>query len=834
MASFSPGESFRELLQRYRGLTGLTLDQLAVRSGMSRRTVQDWESGRTYPSAERLQALIAVLLAAGGLSGGGVAEEAEALWAAVEREAPRMRSSFDRAWFARLLAGRVERPPERPAAECREDWGEAPDTVGFVGRAEELRTLRSWVLDERCRLLAVLGMGGIGKTIFTARLARVVAPSFERVYWRSLRDAPPISDSLAGAIGFLSDQQLVPPADASEQLATFLQLLRQRRCLMVLDNFETLLEPGQGGEVYQPGLDGYGRLLLATGEASHQSCLVLTSREAPEERAVFHGGGGRIFHLSGLSVNEAQMLLASKQLVGTSTQWAELVARFGGNGLALKLVGETVHERFGGDIRPFLENAGAGGMFESMRRLLAEQVERGSALEQQVLRVLAVEREPVSLARLLAALGSRVGHGAVLEAVETLWRRSLVDRAETPGPAAFTLQSVVLEYMTERLVEAVANEIERGQPALLIKQPLIQAQAKEYVRQSQQRLIGMAILHQLSAQDGDERTQQRLEALLDSWRGRSPGEQGYGPGNVVNLLRLLRGELRGLDLSRLTLRQAYLAEVEAQNTTLAASHLVETVLAGAFDFPTSVALSGDGTLLVAGTSTGDVGLWRVADRTPLWAVQAHTGTAWSVALSADGHLLASGGGDGTMRLWETSTGRPLTTLQGHTGAVYGVALSADSLLLASGGADGTARLWETTTGRALVTVQSHTGMVCHVALSADGQLLAGGGGDGTVGLWETSTGRPLDTLHGHTGLVLGVALSADGQLLASGAGDASARLWDVRSGACLRVLRPDRRYERLDITSLTGITAAQRAALLALGAVEHRGAAELPATPYVR
>lgn len=82
--------------------------------------------------------------------------------------------------------------------------------------------------------------------------------------------------------------------------------------------------------------------------------------------------------------------------------------------------------------------------------------------------------------------------------------------------------------------------------------------------------------------------------------------------------------------------------------------------------------------------------------------------------------------------------------------------------------------------------------------------------------------------------VLGVALSADGQLLASGAGDASARLWDVRSGACLRVLRPDRRYERLDITSLTGITAAQRAALLALGAVEHRGAAELPATPYVR
>jgi len=33
-------------------------------------------------------------------------------------------------------------------------------------------------------------------------------------------------------------------------------------------------------------------------------------------------------------------------------------------------------------------------------------------------------------------------------------------------------------------------------------------------------------------------------------------------------------------------------------------------------------------------------------------------------------------------------------------------------------------------------------------------------------------------------------------------------------------LRPERRYERLDITGLTGVTAAQRAALLALGARE--------------
>ena len=50
---------------------------------------------------------------------------------------------------------------------------------------------------------------------------------------------------------------------------------------------------------------------------------------------------------------------------------------------------------------------------------------------------------------------------------------------ETLGAPAFALQSVVLEYVTDRLVEAVAEEIERGQPRLLVEQPFVKAQARE-------------------------------------------------------------------------------------------------------------------------------------------------------------------------------------------------------------------------------------------------------------------------------------------------------------------------------------------------------------------
>jgi hypothetical protein len=490
-------------------------------------------------------------------------------------------------------------------------------------------------------------MGGVGKTSLAARLVQDLAGVFERIYWRSLRDAVPPTEWLAAAIGFLSDHQRELPTLESERLVVLLELLRERRCLLVLDDFDMLFAPGQSESRYRVGLEGYGRLLLAVGESTHQSCILLTSREEPQERAVLISGMSRTIRLSGLSVDEGQALLHPKRLTGSASEWTELISRWSGNGLALKIVGQIIRDAFDGNIGSFLGEAQHCSALTTIRQLLADQIARCTSAELHVLHVLAVQREPRTLRQLRAAWHTDAGRADYLDSFQALRRRSLVEQVGVDGTTRFTLHCLVLEYLTDQLVQSVAEEISRGRPSLLVRLPLIEAQAPDYLRHTQEVVIGEAILQHLAdTRDAHE----RLLALLHAWRGQPHADQGCGPGNVVNLLRLLGGDLRGLDLSHLVIRQAYLAEA----ATLAGTRLEQAALAEAFNMPVALALSENGAFLAAGTADGEVWVWRVEDRNLLLAIQGHTSAVRGLALSSDNMRVATGDASGTLRLWDAA------------------------------------------------------------------------------------------------------------------------------------------------------------------------------------
>src|SRR5216683_8120030 len=518
---------------------GLTQASLAKLLGISRRAVSTWELGSNYPASAHLKELIVLGMRASAFPAGHEEEEIRAFWRAAHQKV-----LLDEQWLQGLLGTRHtrlvlvapqsdeqtnadEQAVAQPALGPRVDWGEAPDVPSFYGREEELALLSQWVGEARCRVVSVLGMGGIGKSALAVTAMHRLAAQFEVVLWRSLRDAPSCSALVDGCLQVLASHLLRDlPGSLEERLRLLMEQLRARRVLLVLDNLEMLLEEGEGTGHMRAGFEGYARLLRRMGEIRHQSCLLLTSREKPADLVPLEGSRSpvRALRLAGLDAEAGVQLLAEKDVVGSPHDRERLVEVYAGNPLALNIVAQTIVELFGGEIVPFL--SGGTTIFGSITELLDEQWARLSPLEQTMLSWLAILREPVTLEDLLAVLVVPLAHVQVLEAVDGLRRRCLIERGQRAG--SFTLQSVVLEYVTTKLVTTASQEIQQGRLERLLQHGLSQAQAKEYVRQTQERLLLAPLLAGLqSVEHAGAEVEARLRELLDGLRERAEETQGY-------------------------------------------------------------------------------------------------------------------------------------------------------------------------------------------------------------------------------------------------------------------------------------------------------------------
>jgi len=103
-------------------------------------------------------------------------------------------------------------------------------------------------------------------------------------------------------------------------------------------------------------------------------------------------------------------------------------------------------------------------LFGSITQLLQDQWGGSHLWRQMVLSWLTILRESVSLQELLAVQVAKLSPAQAFEAVDGLRRRSLVERGQRPG--SFTLHSVVLEFVTGRLIEEASQEIVQGRLSL--------------------------------------------------------------------------------------------------------------------------------------------------------------------------------------------------------------------------------------------------------------------------------------------------------------------------------------------------------------------------------
>lgn len=708
---------------------------------------------------------------------------------------------------------------------------DVPDVSTFRGREEELQRAKQWILEagnskHRCRLLAILGIGGIGKTSLAGVLAQQIQNNFEYVVWYSLRTAPPIEEILENLISLISQGQEHLPKELDEQLSRLIKNLAKKRCLIILDNVETILRSGERAGYYRKDYEGYGELFRRVGEEPHNSCLILTSREKPREIELLEIKALPVqtLSLAGLREEEAEKVfkyfLRGQENTEEDTQAEDLlipkiVKSYSYSPLPLKIVATTIKEIFGGKIADFLEELGQpteapnGEIFVSglLKDFLDQQFNRLSDMEKQVMYWLAINREWVSISDLREDIIPSIQASELLEILKSLQRRSLIETSA----ARFTLQPVLMEYVTEQLIEQVYQEIITQKINLLETHSLIKAQAIDYIRTTQNNLLVKPICEKAknyfieqSGNSSEAEVKSEIKShfikLLAILRDKYSLKLGYAAGNILNLLTRMKIDLNNLDCSGLTIRQAYLQNVALRNTNFAGCHLDKCIFTRTIDSILSVAFSPNGKLIATGGVDGKICLWEISRRKLCFCKLGHSNWVRTVAFSPDGKTLATGSDDYMVKLWNVETGEEIATFndfnesERHKNWVCSVAFSPDGKILASGSQDSTIKLWDVDTGKCLATLESPVGetkQVWSLAFSPDGKILASGSDDPdiNVNLWDVSTRKYIQNFRGHTKRVFSVAFSPDGEILATGSDDTTVKLWRVNTGECINTFQ---------------------------------------------
>ncbi len=221
--------SFGVWLKQSRTALDLTQWDLAERIGCSRDAIQKFEAGTRRPSKQIAELLVAAL-----------------------NLPPEVRPAFVR--WARMgpeavppdLARYSASPPSAAAAPVEPINAAPPPTLpapltALIGRGEEVEAVRRYLLRDDVRLLTLVGPPGIGKTRLGIAVAGHLSARFrDGVYYVAL-DTVSDPNLVMAAIGKSLGLKLSGKQPLSEAIAGY---LRDKQVLLVLDNFEQVLDAG--------------------------------------------------------------------------------------------------------------------------------------------------------------------------------------------------------------------------------------------------------------------------------------------------------------------------------------------------------------------------------------------------------------------------------------------------------------------------------------------------------------------------------------------------------------------------------------------------------------
>lgn len=410
---------------------------------------------------------------------------------------------------------------------------DAPKLCNFYGRTRELNQLQQWLITEACQLAVIHGVGGIGKAALARQLVENIANTYDYIIWCSFNSASPFQKILTKILKFISENQ-----ENTFDISILIEYLRQYRCLIILDNWEEIIDSDCESSI------DYDEFLKIVAEETHQSNVLILSRERPLSIELIEETKVSIQRLGALSYEDAKQLLEAEGLSGTEEQLEEFSRRYS-NPWILKKIAKQVKRVSAGKVSEIIENTSIY-VDNTIAGFLDIQFQRLSQVEKNLIYWIAIRRNSATLNQLIQDSNQFLsGHELYSTLNILMGGHSLVEDNSEESPKPYTLDQVILKYATNKFVEdnynqiiqVIQNQSIKGSELFITHSFITKDTADEQLKKEQLKRIVKPLKQKLYAHSRDkERLNEELTQIISPNIFNNINTTGYANQNINLLL----------------------------------------------------------------------------------------------------------------------------------------------------------------------------------------------------------------------------------------------------------------------------------------------------------
>lgn len=615
------------------------------------------------------------------------------------------------------------------------------------------KEIYSAIENPEINVVMIYGFGGIGKTSLISECCKGYEEKGLNIAYFDLTNAPPFREIILLILSNVYEDRTDYNNDSDAILIDHVRKqINNKEFILVFDNLESIMQPGGECGKMSEGYKNYEQLFSIYKDYKNKSTLVLVSREKcsfiiKEEENIFAE------QLTGLDENQTQDLLSGYALSG---DYGELANQYMGNPQALQLAASFIKEEFSGDINKFLRYSATP---KDICNLINEHFNRSSEIEKIILFWLAIERDSMTASSIFDKIVGFPDKDRC--SIQNLQNRCLIEKSMAEEQEnSYYLQGVILEYLSNCIINKFIDEIYQCKPFYINQIALIDTNSKEYIIDSQKRIFINSIIKKFIESYGEPFLKKSLKNIISE----IDTKRSYAAGNVINILSQIDALIIDYDFMSKYIINADLRSVKLKDVNFNNSYFENTLLRNTFGALVDVRFSSNDEYIIGGGTAFNLNLWQADNLKLKYEIKEHTD--WIRSVDSNSKYIASSSNDEKVFIYNIYNGelKRIRESSVHKNRVRKIRFSpiSESLIFCADD-DGLIYRWDFIESEPQLFSKEedrHKKPIWDFIFVNNGENIVSVSDDMTIKIWDIE-GKVLQTLYTHTDGIKSIAY--DGQ-----------------------------------------------------------------------